>query len=85
MSSTHWVLKFSNVFVGLAALALLNACATHPSEKDKAVYYESSFDDHNRAPASVAPRIAYGAGETLDPVYMRTQADYHFAMEKPLV
>lgn len=61
-------------------LLTLTACATFTAnESDKAPYYEASFDDRNRAPASFAPAVASKDG-TLDPVYMRTQADYYFAM-----
>jgi tetratricopeptide (TPR) repeat protein len=67
-----------------AALFLsLTACATFTShETEKAPYYEASFNDHNRAPASLTPPpITSKDGEaTLDPLYMRTQADYFFAM-----
>ena len=67
-----------------AALFLsLTACATFTAhETDKAPYYEASFNDHNRAPASLTPPpISSKDGETtIDPLYMRTQADYYFAM-----
>ncbi|MGZ3769242.1 MAG: tetratricopeptide repeat protein [Bdellovibrio sp.] len=64
----------------LPLLLTLTACATYTaSESDKAPYYEASFNDRNRAPASFAPAVASHEG-TLDPVYMRTQADYYFAM-----
>ncbi|WII70777.1 tetratricopeptide repeat protein [Bdellovibrio sp. 22V] len=61
---------------------LLSACATLTStDSDKATYYEASFDDKNRAPASFAPAVvAQDGSATLDPLYMRTQADYYFAM-----
>lgn len=66
----------------LPFLLTLSACATFTSnDSGKAPYYESSFDDKNRAPASFAPSVATLDGSsTLDPLYMRTQADYHFAM-----
>lgn len=61
-------------------LMTLTACATFTAvESEKATYYESSFNDRNRAPAFFAPATA-GEEGTLDPVYMRTQADYYFAM-----
>ncbi|QDK43842.1 hypothetical protein DOM22_01025 [Bdellovibrio sp. ZAP7] len=67
-----------------AALFLsLTACATSTShDSDKAPYYEASFNDHNRAPASLTPQpISSKDGQaTLDPLYLRTQADYYFAM-----
>ncbi|WP_347358034.1 tetratricopeptide repeat protein [Bdellovibrio sp.] len=63
-------------------LLSLTACATFTSnESEKAPYYEASFDDKNRAPASFAPAVlSLDGGSTLDPLYMRTQADYYFAM-----
>ncbi|WP_373998681.1 tetratricopeptide repeat protein [Bdellovibrio bacteriovorus] len=63
-------------------LLTLTACATFTqNDADKATYYEASFDDKNRAPASFAPAIVAQDGSAkLDPLYMRTQADYHFAM-----
>ncbi|MEK2689610.1 tetratricopeptide repeat protein [Bdellovibrio sp. GT3] len=68
----------------IATLLLsLTACATFTSQdSDKAPYYEASFNDRNRAPASLTPPpISTKDGQaTLDPLYMRTQADYYFAM-----
>lgn len=63
-------------------LLTLTACATFTSgDSEKAPYYEASFDDKNRAPASFAPPVVAQDGSgTLDPLYMRTQADYYFAM-----
>ncbi len=58
----------------------VSSCATAGKDSEASPYYEASYNDHNRAPASVAPRVAYSGGENLDPLYMRTQADYHFAM-----
>ncbi|WP_413291932.1 tetratricopeptide repeat protein [Bdellovibrio sp. HCB185ZH] len=70
---------------GIFAVLLLSltACATSTShDSDKAPYYEASFNDHNRAPASLTPPpISSKDGQaTLDPLYLRTQADYYFAM-----
>lgn len=65
----------------LPLLMTLTACATFTaSESEKAPYYEASFDDRNRAPAAFAPATSVSQDNTLDPVYMRTQADYYFAM-----
>ncbi|MBO9665675.1 MAG: tetratricopeptide repeat protein [Bdellovibrio sp.] len=64
-------------------LLSLTACATFTSQDaDKAPYYEASFYDRNRAPASLTPQVisANDGQATLDPLYMRTQADYYFAM-----
>lgn len=66
-------------------LMTLTACATFTSNEsdDKAPYYEASFNDRNRAPASFAPAVVSpedNGAASLDPLYMRTQADYYFAM-----
>ena len=82
-SKTSFVLGFKKCSVGLVLCGfgfLGVGCTSIGKDSETANYYEASYNDHNRAPASVAPRIAYGGGENLDPMYMRTQADYHFAM-----
>lgn len=64
-------------------LLTLTACATitRSDNEDTAQYFESSFDDKNRAPASLTPPTpSADASTTLDPLYMRTQADYNFSM-----
>lgn len=73
---------FTRAAIILPTLLTLTACATFTStDSGKAPYYEASFDDKNRAPASFSPPIVSGeGGATLDPLYMRTQADYYFAM-----
>ncbi|NUN04908.1 MAG: tetratricopeptide repeat protein [Bdellovibrio sp.] len=76
---------YTRAAIILPVLLTLTACATFTSsstsESGKATYYESSYDDKNRAPASFAPAtLASDGSATLDPLYMRTQADYYFAM-----
>lgn len=63
-------------------LLITSACATiTQSESGKAPYFDAAYDDKNRAPASFAPAVMTADGTaTLDPLYMRTQADYYFAM-----
>lgn len=75
---------YTRAVIFLPFLVTLTACATLTSnDSEKAPYYESSFNDRNRAPASFAPQsVASGPDgtTTIDPFYMRTQADYYFAM-----
>lgn len=74
---------FTRTAILAPTLLLLASCATYTkSDSDKAPYYEASFDDKNRAPASFTPpAISNQDGQaTLDPFYMRTQADYYFSM-----
>lgn len=65
---------------------LLTACAsTQPltnNDSDRSPYYEASFDDKNRAPASFITPVKKSEkdGDKVDPLYMRTQADYYFAL-----
>lgn len=71
---------YTRAAIILPLLMTLTACATFSTnDSDKAPYYEASFDDKNRAPASFTQK-AEGENPTLDPLYMRTQADYYFAM-----
>lgn len=63
-------------------LMLLSACASL-QDSGTAPYYDSAFNDHNRAPAAFSPQlVSSGEGTTtvLDPFYLRSQADYYFAM-----
>jgi tetratricopeptide (TPR) repeat protein len=69
--------------VFIIALSLLTSCASQKPETEKAVYYDSAFNDRNRAPASMSPPDDSKL-TTIDPVYMRTQADYYFAMGESL-
>jgi tetratricopeptide (TPR) repeat protein len=66
----------------VTALLMLSACATL-QDSDKAQYYDAAFNDKNRAPAAFTPQLLTGDGgatTVLDPLYLRTQADYYFAM-----
>ncbi len=65
-------------------LFMLMACASStraPQDKasGSAYYYDSAFNDRNRAPSSMSPPAFQANGEDhLDPVYLHTQADYFF-------
>ncbi len=64
-----------------ALVLTLSACASFQSESDKAVYHDSAFNDLNRAPASLTPPTpSSDPSSSLDPVYLRTQADYYFSL-----
>ncbi|MFN7826301.1 MAG: tetratricopeptide repeat protein [Pseudobdellovibrionaceae bacterium] len=64
----------------IVAQILLLACSSTPKTFQRP-YFEASYQDYNRAPASMTPPAHAGEGQhPLDPVYMRTQADYHFAI-----
>ncbi len=66
---------------------LFSACASSYKETDSisgnGLYFESSFNDHNRAPASLTPP-SMDQTNTIDPLYMRTQADYHYSVAEAL-
>ncbi|MDG0814741.1 tetratricopeptide repeat protein [Bdellovibrio svalbardensis] len=77
------MLSFTKTAISATLLLSLTACATFTTnENDKAPYFEASFDDKNRAPASLTPPVisSQDGQATLDPLYMRTQADYYFSM-----
>ncbi len=76
----------SNIVIFLGFGMLMSSCvALQPKsmakDSDTAPYYDAAYDDHNRAPASFVPSSVGGdKTQNLDPVYMRTQADYYFSM-----
>jgi Tfp pilus assembly protein PilF len=66
------------ISVLLSALTLM-ACATH-QDRDTAPYFDAAYNDHNRAPASMAPPAqAADLSSNLSPASVQAQADYHFA------
>lgn len=68
----------SILFVSIAGL--LTSCATM-RDSDRAAYFDAAYDDHNRAPASLTPPApSSDGGSTIDPLYMRTQADYQYSL-----
>ena len=68
------------ISIFISSMLFLLACATPGSDRDKATFFDSAYNDHNRAPASmVPPQQASDVNKSLDPVSLRSQADYHFA------
>lgn len=65
---------------------LLTACTTVRGPSPVGYMYDSNYiEKGNRAPASMSPPLAAGSGdEKIDPLYLRTQADYHFSMGEAL-
>lgn len=66
----------------LLGSSMLLACASGPrtlsGEQGGGIYFDSAFNDRNRAPASMSPPSHLNNADQLDPVYLRTQADYYF-------
>lgn len=64
---------------------LLSGCAMlgASSNEGTGVYHDSAFNDHNSAPKQFRP-VSQSANGTLDDVYIRTQADYHFSVGEAL-
>lgn len=64
----------------LAAISL-SGCASFQQREGFAFYKDSQLSNLNPAPESMSPPV-YGEGDNpqVDPVYMRSQADYHFTM-----
>lgn len=77
----------SKLLLTVLLASLISACASF-QETDHAggaPYYESSFNDHNRAPPSLSPPVVAQDGQdTVDPVYMQTQADFHYSVGESL-
>lgn len=68
----------------LLSLAMVG-CASGPSHSTQDQYYDSAYDDHNRAPASLLPPPnAAEIEKRIDSVSVRSKADYYFAMAEAL-
>jgi tetratricopeptide (TPR) repeat protein len=72
--------RFEFIFLA-STLAFVSGCASVSHDSEKATYFDAAYDDHNRAPASFVPNSSGGdKTQNMDPVYMRTQADYYFSV-----
>lgn len=75
--------KLGQGFTVISFALLLASCASveHSPSSGGETYFDAAFNDRNRAPASMSPPQTISDGSSpLDPVHLRTQADYHFAM-----
>lgn len=73
--------RFKKYLVFGVTSVVITGCAYMQTESEKATYHESSFNDLNRAPASLTPPTpSSDEKSTLDPFYLRTQADYYFSI-----
>jgi tetratricopeptide (TPR) repeat protein len=69
-----------SVVLALIMGTLLASCASSPTSS-REVFFDSAMNDHNRAPASMSPPPNAGeASSSVDPLSMRTQADYYFSL-----
>lgn len=71
----------------LIQITLSFGCATQnakttseTSDSELNVYQDFKSEKANRAPASMTPVLPQDGVEKLDPLYLRTQADYYFSM-----
>ncbi len=77
-------LKVRSAVLLILAGNILGCASMNLSSPDAKPYYEASFDDHNRAPLQFAPPAMPTNEGPLDETYIRTQADYQFAMGEAL-
>lgn len=74
--------RFVSIQIPLLIFAL--GCASKQTDSagvgSGGVYFDSAFNDRNRAPASMSPPPVMEGDTRIDPMHMRTQADYHYAM-----
>lgn len=61
-------------------LALLFVSCAHLEKTTEATYFDSAHDDRNRAPAAYSPPQALTDGQTIDPLFIQTQADFNYSM-----
>src|SRR5687768_17321914 len=72
---------YTRLSLGILLSSVIVSCASYQaSESEQSIYYESSFNDHNSAPKAFSPTTKMIDGTQLNPMYLRSQADYHFAM-----
>lgn len=78
--------SFTGHLAIIPLLSILVSCSTILKNSDGgSTYYDSAFDDKNRAPASLVPPEPSSMTSTnLDPVHLRTQADYQFSVAEAL-
>lgn len=70
------------IFVMVFVSVVLTGCASFNSDsgsRDANEYIESQIDQKNLAPLALRPTPNLN-GDSIDPVYLRTQADYYFSM-----
>lgn len=71
---------FSVGFTLILGMFLASCASTNPASNHE-VFFDSAMNDHNRAPASMSPPPnAAEAANSLDPLSVRTQADYYFSL-----
>ncbi len=71
---------FKTILKATFVAMLLTSCATLERSSLEATYYDSAYDDKNRAPASFSPPKILTDGQRIDPMFLQTQADYNYSM-----
>jgi tetratricopeptide (TPR) repeat protein len=78
---SRYSVKLILIALGFSALGCASHSLAPTYSSGGGAYYESSLSNRNRAPASMAPpSYVADSVDTLDPIYMRTQADFYFSM-----
>lgn len=73
--------NFIKNYILFACLLCTTACSHLNSDSDKSTYYDSAYNDHNRAPASVTPQInSENGNQKIDQYHLHTQGDYYFSL-----
>lgn len=71
-------------FAAVLFAVCITACASAPeyysSASDNSPYFDSAFNDRNRAPASFAPTSMSDCDTKIDNMCMRERADYHYSV-----
>jgi len=66
-----------SILAFLGTSLFLVGCST--MQRAPSGYFESSLDDKNRVDARLAPPSEIANDKNIDPLYLQTQADYHYA------
>lgn len=70
---------FRAKYLAASVALLFTACASF-EKSPEATYFDSAHDDRNRAPAAYAPPKVLTDGQTIDPLFIQTQADFNYSM-----
>jgi tetratricopeptide (TPR) repeat protein len=63
----------------LVLALLLSSCTTMKSSRSE-IFFDSAHDDQNRAPASFSPPQMIHDGQSIDPVFVQSQADFNYSL-----
>ncbi len=71
--------RYKTILKAATTLLLLTSCATI-EKSSESTYFDAAHDDKNRAPAAYTPPKLLTDGQSIDPLFIQTQADYNYSI-----